>query len=398
MKSLPGPVTVGIAGSGYASYLHCKGYERVGKIPVRLKTVCDVNEAKATETANKFSIEQTCKDYREMLEDEEIDVIDICTPPFLHVPIIKDALQANKHVICEKPLTGYFGRPADPQPIGKKVPKALMYERVLEEIEELKAVVEGSDRLFMYAENYVYAPTLQKAAKIIQEKKSKLLFMKGEESLSGSSSSVAGRWDKTGGGSLIRVGIHPLAGILWLKQVEAKARNEDIAVKKVSCDAGRATDVLSDVERGYIKARPYDVEDVATLTVTFSDGTKALIIASDTVLGGTVNYVELYAHDASLLCRITPPGNMDTYFLDEKGLENVEIAEMLPTYIGWQHVFVSDEVLRGYVGEMQDFVECVAYGRRPLCGFDLAYETVKVIYAAYRSAEEGRAIEITKTQ
>ena len=394
MKSLPGPVTVGIAGSGYACCLHCKGYERVGKIPVRLKTVCDVDEAKATETANKFSIEQTCKDYREMLEDEEIDVIDICTPPFLHVPIIKDALQANKHVICEKPLTGYFGRPADPQPIGKKVPKALMYERVLEEIEELKAVVEGSDRLFMYAENYVYAPTLQKAAKIIQEKKSKLLFMKGEESLSGSSSSVAGRWDKTGGGSLIRVGIHPLAGILWLKQVEAKARNEDIAVKKVSCDAGRATDVLSDVERGYIKARPYDVEDVATLTVTFSDGTKALIIASDTVLGGTVNYVELYAHDASLLCRITPPGNMDTYFLDEKGLENVEIAEMLPTYIGWQHVFVSDEVLRGYVGEMQDFIECVVYGRRPLSGFDLACETIKVIYAAYRSAEEGKTIEI----
>jgi len=394
VRSLPGPVTVGIAGSGYASYLHCKGYERVGKIPVRLKTVCDVDEAKATETANKFSIEQTCKDYREMLEDEEIDVIDICTPPFLHVPIIKDALQAGKHVICEKPLTGYFGRPADPQPIGKKVPKALMYERVLEEIEELKAVVEGSDRLFMYAENYVYAPTLQRSAKIIQEKKSKLLFMKGEESLSGSSSPVAGRWDKTGGGSLIRVGIHPLSGILWLKSVEAKARNEDIAVKKVSCDAGRATDVLSDVERGYIKARPYDVEDIATLTVTFSDGTKALIIASDTVLGGTVNYVELYAHDASLLCRITPPGNMDTYFLDEKGLENVEIAEMLPTYIGWQHVFVSDEVLRGYVGEMQDFIECVAYGRRPLSSFDLAFETVKVIYAAYQSAEEGRAVEI----
>jgi len=397
LKSVPGPVTIGIVGSGYASYLHCKGYERVGKIPVRLKTICDVDEAKATETANKFSIEQTCKDYREMLEDEEIDVVDICTPPFLHVPIIKDALQAGKHVICEKPLTGYFGRPADPQPIGKKVPKALMYERVLEEIEELKVAVEGNDRLFMYAENYVYAPTLQKAAKIIQEKKSKLLFMKGEESLSGSSSSVAGRWDKTGGGSLVRVGIHPLAGILWLKSVEAKARKEDIAVKKVSCDAGTATDVLSDVESGYIKARPYDVEDIATLTVTFSDGTKALIIASDTVLGGTVNYVELYAHDASLLCRITPPGNMDTYFLDEKGLENVEIAEMLPTYVGWQHVFVSDEVLRGYVGEMQDFVECVAYGRRPLSGFELAFETIKVIYAAYQSAEEGRAVEITKT-
>ena len=86
-------------------------------------------------------------------------------------------------------------------------------------------------------------------------------------------------------------------------------------------------------------------------------------------------------------------GKYGYLFSDEKGLENVEIAEMLPTYIGWQHVFVSDEVLRGYVGEMQDFVECVAYGRRPLSGFDLAFETVKVIYAAYQSAEE-EAIEV----
>lgn len=394
MKNLPGPVTVGIAGSGYACCLHCKGYERVGKIPVRLKTICDIDETKAAETANKFSIEQTCRDYREMLDDKEIDIIDICTPPFSHVSIIRDALQANKHVICEKPLTGYFGRPEDLKPIGKKVSKSLMYEHVLSEIENLRAIVNGSDRLFMYAENYIYAPTLQRAANIIEEKKSKLLFMKGEESLSGSSSPVAGRWDKTGGGTLIRVGIHPLAGILWLKQVEAEARKENIAVKKVSCDVGTATEVLSEAEKSYIKARPYDVEDVATLTLTFSDGTKALIIASDTVLGGTFNYVELYAHDASLLCRITPPGNMDTYFLDEKGLENVEIAEMLPSYIGWQHVFVSDEVLRGYVGEMQDFIECVVYGRRPLSGFDLACETIKVIYAAYRSAEEGRAIEL----
>lgn len=394
MENLVKPITVGIIGGGYACYLHCKGYGRVGKIPVRLKTVCDVDEAKAAEAAKKFSIEQTCKDYRRILDDKEIDIIDVCTPPFSHVSIIKDVLQAGKHVICEKPLTGYFGRPTDPQPIGKKVSKALMYEHVLSEMEELRAIVDRSDRLFMYAENYVYAPTLQKAAKIINGKKSKVLFMEGGLTLSGSSSSVAGFWDKTGGGSLVRNGCHPLAGILWIKQNEAQARGENIIVTKVCCDVGTATTSLAETEKVYIKARPYDVEDIATLTVTFSDSTKALIIASDTALGGIINYVKIYAHNTSLLCRITPPGNMDTYFLDEKGLENVEIAEMLPSYIGWQHVFVSDEVLRGYVGEMQDFIECVVYGRRPLSGFDLACETIKVIYAAYRSAEEGRAIEL----
>jgi len=49
--------------------------------------------------------------------------------------------------------------------------------------------------------------------RLFEEKKSKLLFMKGEESLSGSSSPVAGRWDKTGGGSIIRVDLYPLAYI-----------------------------------------------------------------------------------------------------------------------------------------------------------------------------------------
>ncbi|HQC88034.1 MAG TPA: hypothetical protein PLF07_03690 [Acetomicrobium sp.] len=55
MRRLPGPVVVGIVGSGYASYLHCKGYERVGKIDVRLKTICDVDEAKATKLASMLN-------------------------------------------------------------------------------------------------------------------------------------------------------------------------------------------------------------------------------------------------------------------------------------------------------------------------------------------------------
>lgn len=396
MKStfLNKPVTVGIIGSGYACQLHCNGYKKVSGIPLRLKTLSDIDEEKAKKYAKVYGIERTCKDYHEILEDEEIDVVDICTPPFLHPQITREALQAGKHVICEKPLTGYFGREGDPRPIGKMVPKKVMYEHVLKEIEELKKVVESSDKLFMYAENYVYAPTIQKVAEIIEKKKSKILFMKGEESLSGSSSPVAGYWDKIGGGPLIRTGCHPLSGILWLKQCEAKARGEEIKVTKVCCDVGNATKAISETDKSYIKANPYDVEDIATLTLTFSDGTKALVIASDTVLGGTVNYVEVYTNDSSLICRITPPGNMDAYFLDQKGLEDVNLAEMLPTYIGWQHVFISDEILRGYAGELQDFMECVVYNRKPMSDFNLAYETIKIIYAAYWSAEEGRAIEL----
>ena len=112
------------------------------------------------------------------------------------------------------------------------VPKTVMYEKLLNSIERLKSIIEASDRKFMYAENFVYAPAVLKAAEIISKKKSKILYIKGEESLKGSSSPVAGEWDKTGGGTFLRVGSHPLSAILWLKEQEAKARGENITVKK----------------------------------------------------------------------------------------------------------------------------------------------------------------------
>lgn len=385
-------VTVGTVGAGYAARLHGSGYARVSGIHVRLKTICDVNLELARQVQQQFGYEQATADFDQMLQDPEIDVIDIVTPPFLHCAMAMKALRAGKHVICEKPLTGYFGKPGE-EHVGF-TPKSYMYQQVLSEMDQLKKVVEATDRKFMYAENFVYATPVQKAAELIRAKKSKVLFMKGEESLKGSSSPVAGKWNKTGGGILVRTGTHPLTGMLWLKQQEAAARGETITVKSVSADVGVTTACLTEQEHRHISARPEDVEDYAAVTVTFSDGTKCLTIASDTVLGGTKNYIEVYSNDSTLMCNITPTDILSTYFLDEEGLEDVYLAEMLPAKLGWNKAFVSDEVIRGYMGEMQDFMETVAFDRVPTSGFDIAYETTKILYAAYLSAEEGRRVDL----
>ncbi len=80
---------------------------------------------------------------------------------------------------------------------------------------------------------------------------------------------------------------------------------------------------------------------------------------------------------------------LGTYFLDEQGLADVYISEMLPAKTGWNYPFILDEVVRGYVDQMQDFMEAVYYDREPKSGFKLAYDTVKIVYAAYASAEAG---------
>ena len=384
-------VTVGTLGAGYAARLHGNGYMKVSGVNVRLKTICDIQAPLAEKVKEQYGYEQICTDYDEMLADPEIDVVDIVTPPFNHIDMAVKALQAGKHVICEKPLTGYFGEKGE-ENVGFTA-KAKMYKEVLTSMVRLKKVVEESGKKFLYAENFVYATPVQKAAEIVRAKKSKILFMKGEESLKGSSSPLAGKWNGTGGGTLIRTGTHPLSGMLWLKQQEADARGEKITVQSVFADCGKTTECLTEYEHRHIAARPEDVEDFGVIVITFSDGSKCMTIASDTVLGGTKNYIEVYCNDNALMCNITPTDILNTNFLDEEGMDDVYISEMLPAKLGWNKAFVSDEIIRGYMGELQDFMETIAYDRVPSSDFDLAYESMKVMYAAYQSAEEGRRID-----
>src|SRR4029434_7829525 len=102
------------------------------------------------EFARRHQIPTAYRSFRDLIADANIDVIDICTPPNLHASMIVDAMQAGKHVICEKPFHGYFGRAGEAQPIGKHVPKAVMYKLVMEEMAATRTAIEKTGRLFMY--------------------------------------------------------------------------------------------------------------------------------------------------------------------------------------------------------------------------------------------------------
>lgn len=389
-----GEICLGVAGAGRATELHMNALKRFSGVPVCYKRIIARRFEQVNEMKIRYGFLEASLDFEDLLNDPEIDIIDICTPPYIHEEMIEKAMKAGKHVICEKPLSGYFGNEKDEQPIGKNVSKAAMYNSLLKSLEQLRECVYSSGKKFMYAENFVYAPAVVKAGEIIRKKKSKILYAKGEESLKGSSSPVAGEWSKTGGGTFIRTGAHPLAAILWLKRIEAEARGEKIEVTSVFADMDTITNSLTEYEHRHIAARPIDVEDCGTVILKFSDKSRAVIIATDTLLGGSRNYVELYCNDAVIECKLTMSDLMRTYFLDEERMDDVYISEMLPAKTGWNNPFLEDEIIRGYTDEMRDFIESVYYDREPKSGFDLAYDTIKIIYAAYKSAEIGKAVEL----
>jgi predicted dehydrogenase len=130
------------------------------------------------------------------------------------------------------------------------------------------------------------------------------------------------------------------------------------------------------------------------LTLTFCDGTKATVFSGDMIMGGVRNLIETYTSGGSLLANITPNNHMMSYLTEEEKLKSVYITEKVDRKTGWQFICLEEEWTRGYLQEIQDFMECVASGREPRAGLALAYETTKINYAGYWSAEEGRRIEL----
>ena len=193
---------------------------------------------------------------------------------------------------------------------------------------------------------------------------------------------------------MIRQGCHPLSAALFLKTAEARARGERFGVESVVCDVGLVTKSLSEREKRFIAARPHDVEDWSMLSLTFTDGTKATIFSGDFVTGGVRNLVEFNTNTGTIACNMAPNDAMMSYAADASVLKDVYLTEKVETNAGWQYVLLDEESARGYVQEAQDFTECVALGREPVSGLDLARETIRVTYAGYLSAEEGVRITL----
>ncbi len=381
---------VGIVGARFAADLHAVNYRPLVPARVELSAVCARTRADAERFAKHHGIPRTFGDYQALVASPDVDVVDICSTTDTHHEIAVAAARAGKHVIVEKPLTGAFCDGSEPR-------EAMLAQALRNADAVLDAVAKAGVTL-CYAEDFVYAPPIAKLRRLLDASGGAILELRAEESHSGSHAAYAATWKRSGGGSLLRMGSHPVGVVLQLKHHEGMKRHgRPIRARAVTAEVAQLTKLPAVGDRKlYMGTRAVDVEDWAVAVLTFEDGTKATVHSNDITLGGVRNVVTAYLTNGVVQANINPNNAVAAYAPDGAVWGDEYITEKVETKGGWQFPSPEEDWMRGYPQELADFVDAIQGRREPLAGALLAREVVEVIYAGYLSAATGRRVELAR--
>src|SRR5271168_3739386 len=172
------PVRVGLVGARFAANFHWQAIRRVYGVPLELVGVT----SRTPEARDKFARETGMRAFDTFAElCAAVDVVDVCTPPSSHEELAVQALQLGKHVIIEKPLTGFYGAGVEGFD-ARSFSKAQMLNEATASCARILDAATASGKRVCYAEDWVYAPTIQKEREIIQKTGAQVLRIMGEES------------------------------------------------------------------------------------------------------------------------------------------------------------------------------------------------------------------------
>ena len=379
-------VRTGIVGAGFSASFHFEAIKKVYGANVEVKGVHALEGAEAY--AEKRGI--TVYDSLAKLLDD-VDIIHCCTTASSHEAVAAAALERDKFVIVEKPLTGYFGDGSEDFN-GETFPKGTALQEALASVGRMLEAESKSQGQILYAENWVYAPSIQKEREIIEKTGAQILWMHGEEAHSGSHARTYAYWKFSGGGVMIGKGCHPLSAALYLKRVEGRARNgKPIRPQSVTARVHALTRMPGFRDEGHIRSDYFDIDDFSMMHVQFEDGTIATIFASDIIVGGIHNWLEVAANNHRTVCNINPNTAMQTYNPAEANFKDIYVVEKIGTKQGWTNPSPDEDWFTGYPQEIEAFYRTVTSGEPVESDSHLAADCISTIYSAYVSAERAGA-------
>jgi len=373
-------LNIGMIGYGFMGRAHSNAYARVSNFfdleykPV-LKAACARNEEKLKAFADQWGYESTETDWRKLIERDDIDAIDICTPNDMHKDIAIAAAEAGKMILCEKPLAR---TPEEGEVMCEAVEKAGVLNTVWYNYRRLPAVTLAKNivdegrlgRIFHYRANFLQDWTIAED------------LPQGGEAL--------WRLDVNAAGSGVTGDLlaHCIDTAMWIngKITSVTAMTETFVKERMHTLTGQV--------------EPVGIDDACAFLARFENGSMAIFESTRYARGHKALYTfEINGENASIawdlhdLHRLQYFDHADDSIV--RGWRNIHVSDGDQPYlehwwvpglqIGYEHSFVH---------QVADFLEGVAKGESISPTFREAQETQKVCDAILTSAKSGQWVTI----
>ena len=348
-------IKVGIIGNGGIAHCHANGYKALGD-RVQIVACCDIVEEKAKKFAEEYDIPNYYLDCKDMLAKEDIDVISVCTWNAAHAPCTIAALDAGCHVICEKPMAMNAAEAEAMKAAAEKNGKLLMVgfvRRQGDDARDAKALVDNGDLGEVY---YAKATYLRRC---------------------GCPGGWFGNKELSGGGPLIDLGVHVIDLTRYIM-----GNAKPVAVFGFTSDKIGARDHIGTTgwtSETKVDKPIFNVEDLAVAMIKFDNGAVLQVETSFNLnKKNSEGNIELFGSKAGLT-------------LDPFELHTEYAGNLADITIRGKHDF---DFSRDFDREIKNFVDAVEGKSECKATAEDGVILMKVIDAVYKSAAEGKSIDI----
>jgi predicted dehydrogenase len=350
---MPKTMGVGVIGVGGVARLHMPGWEASEHAEV--VAGCDINEIVLHRWAAAHGIENVTTSAADLFSDPDVDIVDICVPNRYHAPLTIAAMEAGKHVLCEKPLA--------PTPA---------------EIRDMIAARDASGKLLMTAQHFRFHGASKAMKAEIETGALGDVYHARSWMLRRAAAPTRPGFilrKHSGGGPCIDIGVHILDLTLWFM-----GNPEPVAVTGVArAELAHQPGVFS-VWGGPIP-REFDVEDFAAAFVRFENGATLVLEVS-----------WLLHHD-------TDGEDMQMWLYGTEGGCHWPRCEIYESNYATQQLYnrtleLTDDILKAHAQECVEFAQAIVDGAPSPVPAEQSLQVMTILDGIYRSQEAGGEIRL----
>jgi len=340
-------VGVGLIGSQFIASIHADSFQKIKD--AELLAVMSPTPGHASKFAEKFNIPKHFTELDAMLAMDEIDMVVLGAPNFLHCEITLKVAAAGKHIVVEKPFCLNLAQA----------------DRMIE-------ACKNAGVKLMYAEELCFAPKYVRLKSLLDEGALGLpVLLKQSEKHDGPHAPHFWDVERSGGGVTMDMGCHAFQFFRWL--------NGNNQVKSVY--AQMSTMVHMDKTKG---------EDNSIIILEFENGVTAMAEESWTKPGGMDDRAEVHGTEGVAYADVLQGNSIQTY--SNKGIGYA--VEKAGHTVGWSYTMYEENWNYGFPQEMEHFVDCVKNDKEPLVTGEDGRAVMEIIFAAYESAGTGKKVQL----